>query len=65
MTFTYAQRGYLSAYRQTMEAMGIPQEEIEAATPWLKICSASSADASITISTTGTKVLRPSLIRTE
>ena len=36
MTFTYAQRGYQSAYRQTMEAMGIPQEEIEAATPWLK-----------------------------
>ena len=36
MTFTYAQRGYLSAYQQTMEAMGIPQEEIEAATPWLR-----------------------------
>ena len=36
MTFTYAQRGYLSAYQQTMEAMGIPQEEIEAATLWLR-----------------------------
>ena len=58
MTFTYAQRGYLSAYRQTMEARILFKEEIQPQ-PLPETCSASSAVASITISTTG-KGLTPS-----
>ncbi len=36
LTFSYAVRGYESAYRQTMEAMRVPQKEIEEARPMLK-----------------------------
>ena len=47
MTFTYAQRGYLSAYQQTMEAMGITKK-IEAPHRG-KTCSVSFEVGSITI----------------
>ncbi|MEC7985327.1 MAG: PEP/pyruvate-binding domain-containing protein, partial [Myxococcota bacterium] len=36
LTFSYAQRAYHTVYRQTMEALSIPQETIDESHRWLK-----------------------------